>query len=115
MGYSEKRATLFEILSNFTVACVFDGHNGAKCAQYVCQNLPPRLLLHDLFLAKTSEQELAFHDTFHAIDQEACAVLREASDSSGSTALVAVYDGRKKIFTVANVGDSMCILSRGGK
>merc|ERR1711991_348030 len=32
--YSEKRATLFESLSNFTVACVFDGHNGAKCAQY---------------------------------------------------------------------------------
>merc|ERR1711988_2057247 len=54
-------------------------------------------------------------DTFHAIDQEACAVLRDSNDSSGSTALVAVYDGRKKVLTVASVGDSMCVLSRGGK
>ena len=73
------------------------------------------MLLHDLFLEKASELELAFQDTFHAIDQEACAVLREAGDSSGSTALVAVFDGRRKVLTVANVGDSMCILSRGGK
>ena len=113
--YAEKRKELFENLSNFTIACVFDGHNGSKCAQYVCQKLPPRLLLHDLFLAKASELELAFQDTFHAIDQEACAVLRDSNDSSGSTALVAVYDGRKKVLTVASVGDSMCVLSRGGK
>lgn len=36
-------------------------------------------------------------------------------DSSGSTGVVVLYDGRKHVLTVANVGDSMCVLSRGGK
>jgi serine/threonine protein phosphatase PrpC len=28
---------------------------------------------------------------------------------------MALYDGRRHVFTVANVGDSMCVLSRGGR
>ena len=39
----------------------------------------------------------------------------EDDDISGSTAVVVVYDGRRSVLTVANVGDSMCVLSRGGR
>jgi serine/threonine protein phosphatase PrpC len=42
-------------------------------------------------------------------------LLIEEDDPSGSTAVVAIYDGRKKILTVAGVGDSLCVLSRSGK
>ena len=44
-----------------------------------------------------------------------CDLLAEENDSSGSTGLVVVFDGRKQVLTVANVGDSMCVLSRSGK
>ena len=39
----------------------------------------------------------------------------EDDDLSGSTGVVVVYDGRRNVLTVANVGDSMCVLSRGGR
>jgi serine/threonine protein phosphatase PrpC len=42
-------------------------------------------------------------------------MLSEEDDSSGSTAIIAIYDGRRNVFTVAAVGDSMCVLSRAGK
>jgi serine/threonine protein phosphatase PrpC len=44
-----------------------------------------------------------------------CDILRREEDAAGSTGLVVVYDGRKHMLTVANVGDSMCILSRSGR
>lgn len=43
-----------------------------------------------------------------------CDLLREEEDNSGSTGVVAVYDGRKKTLTVAGVGDSLCVLCRNG-
>jgi serine/threonine protein phosphatase PrpC len=42
-------------------------------------------------------------------------MLLDEEDSSGSTAVIAVYDGRRHLFTVAGVGDSMCVISRAGK
>jgi serine/threonine protein phosphatase PrpC len=44
-----------------------------------------------------------------------CDKLIEDDDLSGSTGVVVVYDGRKNMLTLANVGDSMCVLSRGGR
>lgn len=41
--------------------------------------------------------------------------MRAEDRSDGSTAIVCIYDGRKHVFTVANVGDSMTVLSRGGR
>lgn len=41
-------------------------------------------------------------------------MLREEEDNSGSTAVVAVFDGRKRTLTVAGVGDSLCVLCRNG-
>ena len=112
--YQKEKSFLLDALSHFTIACIFDGHNGSKCAQYVCQNLPPRLLSHEKILEKPSDLEIAFRETFQSIDEEACSVLKNNSNNSGSTALVAIYDGRKHILTVASVGDSICIISRAG-
>ena len=42
-------------------------------------------------------------------------MLREEDDASGSTALIAVYDGRKNVLTVAGVGDSLCVICRNGR
>jgi hypothetical protein len=47
-------------------------------------------------------------------DKEICAELRKMEDDSGSTGVFVVIDGRKKEFAVGNVGDSRCVLSRGG-
>ena len=44
-----------------------------------------------------------------------CDQLVEDDDLSGSTGVIAVYDGLRDMLTVANVGDSMCVLSKGGK
>lgn len=85
---------VFEVLSNFTIAGIFDGHNGAKCAQYVCQNLPPQLALHKKFLGKPNELEVALKESFWAVDEAVCVSLIEKGDNSGSTGLIAVYDGR---------------------
>lgn len=38
----------------------------------------------------------------------------QESDTSGSTALVVVFDGRSRSILVANVGDSRCVASCGG-
>jgi len=105
----------FEVLANFTVAGIFDGHNGSTCAQYVVQQLPPKLILHKNFLGKPAEMEIALLESFRSVDESACSFLKQKKDNSGSTGLIAVYDGRKHVLTVANVGDSVCILSRAGR
>jgi serine/threonine protein phosphatase PrpC len=106
-------ADTLEQLKRFSVAAVFDGHSGWRCAQYLSQNLVPSLVLHPKFLDK--QPDAAVLDVFKAVDDEVCAALRKERDSSGSTGVVVVYDGRRHVLTVANVGDSMCVLSRGGR
>lgn len=100
-------------LKRFSIAGVFDGHSGWRCAQLLAQNLIPNLVLHSKFLGK--QPDAAILDTFKMMDEDICRQLRQAQDSSGSTAVIAIYDGRKHVLTVANVGDSMCVLSRGGR
>ena len=39
----------------------------------------------------------------------------DEEDGSGSTGVIAIYDGRRNVFTVASVGDSLCVLSRSGQ
>lgn len=38
----------------------------------------------------------------------------QEGDSSGSTALVVLFDGRARSLLIANVGDSRCVASRAG-
>lgn len=42
-------------------------------------------------------------------------MLSSLDDTSGATGTVAIFDGRKEILTVASVGDSLCVLCRGGR
>jgi len=102
-----------ETLRKFSIACVFDGHSGWRCAQYLSQYFVSSLVLHEKFLDK--HPEVALVETCRIIDEQVCALLRKEDNSSGSTGVIAVYDGRRHLLTVANVGDSMCILSRGGR
>lgn len=110
---------VFAQLNLFSLAGIFDGHNGWRCSQYLSQNLAPRLVLHDGFCTDSKDKqkglEAALIDVFHTLDDEVCEFLHKEDDHSGSTAVVAVYDGRRHILTVASTGDSMCVLSRGGR
>lgn len=101
-------------LQHFTLACIFDGHSGWRTSQYLSQHFAPLLVSNDkLYNSKTLEA--AVIETFCTIDANVCNMLSREMDGSGSTGIVAVYDGRKHRFTVAGVGDSMCVVSRGGK
>lgn len=42
-------------------------------------------------------------------------MLDREEDVSGSTAVVAVFDGRRRRLTVGSVGDSLAVLSRNGR
>jgi len=110
---------VFAQLNQFSLAGIFDGHNGWRCSQYLSQNLAPNLVLHEGFCTDTKDKqkglEAALLDVFHTLDDEVCDFLHKEDDHSGSTAVVAVYDGRRHILTVASTGDSMCVLSRGGR
>jgi serine/threonine protein phosphatase PrpC len=102
-----------EILTKFTLGCVFDGHSGWRCSQFLSQQLAGFLATHEKFTSKKMDE--AITEVFKSMDIKVCDLLQKEYDSSGSTAIVAIYDGRKHVLTVANVGDSMCILSRGGR
>jgi len=102
-----------EALSKFSIAAVFDGHSGWQCSQYLSQHLIPAMALHPKFLENKIEP--AILDTFRNMDAKINNILRKEECSAGSTGIVAIYDGRKHVLTVANVGDSMCVLSRSGR
>ena len=61
-----------------------------------------------------SNLERACEGACEAADKEICNELRNMEDDSGSTAVFVILDGRKKNVVVGNVGDSRCVLSRGG-
>lgn len=102
-----------EVLAKFSIAAVFDGHSGWQCSQYLSQHLIPAMALHPKFLENKIEP--AILDTFRNMDAKINNILRKEECTAGSTGIVAVYDGRKHVLTVANVGDSMCVLSRSGR
>jgi hypothetical protein len=47
-----------EQLHQYTVGCVFDGHSGWRCAQYLSQNFVPMLVGHEKFLDKQCDEAL---------------------------------------------------------
>eukprot|EP01032_Pedospumella_encystans_P023878 gene23878-27018_t len=102
-----------QLLSNFSIAAMFDGHSGWRTSHYLSQHLPKALVMHEKFLDKTCEAALM--DVCATMDVQVCNMLMDEEDASGSTGVIAVYDGRRHILTVAGVGDSMCVLSRSGK
>ncbi|XP_073055443.1 probable protein phosphatase 2C 59 isoform X2 [Primulina eburnea] len=82
---------------------VFDGHGGARAAEYVKQNLFSYLIRHPKFIS----------DTKSAIDSEFLKSEKNQNRDAGSTASTAILVGDRLL--VANVGDSRAVISRGGK
>ena len=84
---------------------------GDACASALQHRVHLALCRHERFLAALRETAVS---VFRQLDREICAELERDEDPCGSTALVAVFDGKRRALTVANVGDSRCVLSRGG-
>ncbi|KAJ7531731.1 hypothetical protein O6H91_14G056400 [Diphasiastrum complanatum] len=90
---------------------VFDGHGGARVADFVKQNLFENLLKHPHFIDDTRR---ALVDVYRQTDSD---YLKSAENhrhrDAGSTASTAVLVGDRLL--VANLGDSRTILCRGGE
>ncbi|XP_051151117.1 probable protein phosphatase 2C 59 isoform X1 [Andrographis paniculata] len=89
---------------------VFDGHGGARAAEYVKQNLFSNLLRHPKFISDTKS---AIAETYSLTDSEFLKSEKNQNRDAGSTASTAILVGDRLL--VANVGDSRAVICRGGK
>ena len=89
-------------IGGFQAYGVFDGHGGPKCARYVARALP-------VILARCLQEEpsprAALRRAFLETDQN---FLDRDSSLDGCTGVVALVRGTQ--VTVANLGDSRCVL-----
>ncbi|PNY12152.1 putative protein phosphatase 2C 59-like protein, partial [Trifolium pratense] len=88
---------------------VFDGHGGARAAEYVKQNLFSNLISHPKFISDTKS---AIADAYTHTDSEFLKSENNQNRDAGSTASTAILVGDRLI--VANVGDSRAVICRGG-
>ncbi|CAI0438609.1 unnamed protein product [Linum tenue] len=88
---------------------VFDGHGGARAAEYVKQNLFSNLINHPKFISDTKS---AIADAYNHTDSEFLKSEITQNRDAGSTASTAILVGDRLL--VANVGDSRAVICRGG-
>ncbi|XP_037494875.1 probable protein phosphatase 2C 59 isoform X1 [Jatropha curcas] len=88
---------------------VFDGHGGARAAEYVKQNLFSNLIRHPKFISDTKS---AIADAYNHTDSEFLKSENNQNRDAGSTASTAILVGDRLL--VANVGDSRAVICRGG-
>ncbi|XXG58155.1 hypothetical protein AAC387_Pa04g0540 [Persea americana] len=88
---------------------VFDGHGGARAAEYVKQNLFSNLIQHPKFISDTKS---AIADAYNHTDSEFLKSENSQNRDAGSTASTAILVGDRLL--VANVGDSRAVICRGG-
>ncbi|CAH9107968.1 unnamed protein product [Cuscuta europaea] len=88
---------------------VFDGHGGARAAEYVKQNLFSNLIKHPNFISDTKS---AIADAYSHTDSEFLKSENSQNKDAGSTASTAILVGDRLL--VANVGDSRAVICRGG-
>ncbi|KAL2504478.1 Protein kinase superfamily protein [Abeliophyllum distichum] len=88
---------------------VFDGHGGARAAEYVKQNLFSNLIRHPKFISDTKS---AISDAYSHTDTEFLKSENNQHRDAGSTASTAILVGNRLV--VANVGDSRAVICRGG-
>ncbi|XP_019176596.1 PREDICTED: probable protein phosphatase 2C 59 [Ipomoea nil] len=88
---------------------VFDGHGGARAAEYVKQNLFSNLIRHPTFISDTKS---AIADAYSHTDSEFLKSENTQNKDAGSTASTAILVGDRLL--VANVGDSRVVVCRGG-
>ncbi|EPS62130.1 hypothetical protein M569_12663, partial [Genlisea aurea] len=89
---------------------VFNGHGGARAAEYVKQNLFSNLIRHPKFISDTKS---AIADAYNHTDSEFLKSDNHHNRDAGSTASTAILVGDRLL--VANVGDSRAVICRGGK
>lgn len=89
---------------------VFDGHGGARAAEYVKQNLFSNLIKHPKFISDTKS---AIADAYSHTDSEFLKSDNSQNRDAGSTASTAILVGDRLL--VANVGDSRAVICRGGE
>jgi len=94
-------------LRSLAYAGVFDGHHGGLCATFLQHSLHQILVSQRDFQCDVGSAIVA---AFRECDVKLCDVLREHRDESGSTALIAVFDGRSRRMLVAHAGDSRCVV-----
>ncbi|XP_010491752.1 PREDICTED: probable protein phosphatase 2C 69 [Camelina sativa] len=88
---------------------VFDGHGGARAAEYVKRHLFSNLINHPKFISDTKS---AITDAYNHTDSELLKSENSHNRDAGSTASTAILVGDRLL--VANVGDSRAVISRGG-
>jgi len=88
---------------------VFDGHGGARAAEFVKQNLFTNLIKHPKFFSDTKS---AIAETYTHTDSELLKADTSHHRDAGSTASTAILVGDRLV--VANVGDSRAVICRGG-
>lgn len=67
-GYEFDTPDVKEMLKKFSIACVFDGHSGWRCAEYLSQHMAPLLATHPKILEKMPDK--AILETFRQLDEE---------------------------------------------
>ncbi|KAL2897525.1 putative protein phosphatase 2C 59 [Bienertia sinuspersici] len=87
---------------------VFDGHGGARAAEYVKHHLFSNLIKHPKFIADTKS---AIAETYSHTDSEFLKSENSQNRDAGSTASTAILVGDRLL--VANVGDSRAVICRG--
>ncbi|XP_020578486.1 probable protein phosphatase 2C 59 [Phalaenopsis equestris] len=88
---------------------VFDGHGGARAAEYVKQHLFSNLIKHPKF---NTDIKSAIADAYNDTDSEFLRSENGQSRDTGSTASTAILVGDRLL--IANVGDSRAVICRGG-
>ena len=85
---------------------LFDGHGGREAAEFASSNLP-RVISERL--RQSDSLESAIISSFHEVQAE----MKPWCLFVGTTSVIAIANGTR--LTVANVGDSRCVLCRDGK
>jgi serine/threonine protein phosphatase PrpC len=89
---------------------VFDGHGGARCSEFIAEAIPQQLKVE---LAKHADPSIALRNTFLQVDQVFLTKANLNHFEDGSTAVTALIANGQ--VTVANAGDSRCVLASNRK
>ncbi|TVU19216.1 hypothetical protein EJB05_35354, partial [Eragrostis curvula] len=89
---------------------VYDGHGGARAAEYVKQNFFTNLIKHPKFISDTKS---AIAETYSHTDLEFLKADSSQTQDAGLSASTAIIMGDHLI--IANVGDSRAIICKGGE
>jgi len=85
---------------------IFDGHGGREAADYAAENLPVKI---GECLAQSNNVHNAYTTAFQSLQNQ----MKQWCVYVGTTSVVATLIGNQ--LTVANAGDSRCVLCRDGK